>query len=147
MNQDGDESPPTLMKVGGALSLFCGGLMVLVATVVSLGGGDLSGLRDTPFGGWAIPFWGIGTLLTGTLLLMIGWGIRARRSWIRPVIVVFWLFLGLQSILALVLATRKRQSWEVDFSWLLCLGFAVWYFYRKRNVVSYFESLSRQREA
>ena len=77
-------------------------------------------------------------LVCGALLLTIGFGIRDRKRWARPLILAFWLVEGALNVIGFVRGGQARLLW-VPF-----VVFSGWYLYKKQNVVGYFV---RSREA
>jgi hypothetical protein len=78
------------------------------------------------------PVLGMLMLVSGALLLTIGFGIRNRKRWARPLILAFWLLEGALNVLAYVRGGQARLLWAPF------LLFSGWYLYRKQNVVGYF---------
>jgi len=120
------------------LSFAVGALAVVSSFLLAAGLVDLSGLRDTPWGSWALPVPGMVMLVAGTLLLAIGFGIRGRKRWARPLILAFWLFEGALNVVAFI---RRGQAAVL---WIPFVLFSGWYLYKKQNVVGYF---ARSKEA
>ena len=123
---------PALLRVGMVLSFGVGTLAVVSALLFAAGFVDLSRLRDTPWGSWGLPVWGMLMLVCGALLLTIGFGIRDRKRWARPLILAFWLLEGALNVIGFVRSGQARLLW-VPF-----LLFSGWYLYKKQNVVGYF---------
>ena len=129
---------PALLRIGMLLSFGIGGLAVVSAILAAAGVGDFSKLRDTPWGSWGlVPVFGV-LLVLGALLIAIGFGIRGRRRWARPLILALWLFEGAMNVIGFV---RSGQAYLL---WVPFLLFSGWYLYKKQNVVGYF---TRSREA
>jgi len=72
---------PALLRAGMVLSFGVGALAVVTAVLAVAGFGNFSRLRDTPLGSWGLPVLGILMLVSGALLLTIGFGIRDRKPW------------------------------------------------------------------
>jgi hypothetical protein len=134
---------PALVKVGSVASLALGGVFVLMAVFISLGFGDTAALTSSSLGSWAIPFWCVANFLGGTLLVIIGWGMRKRQPWARPLAVLFWAFNGLLAGVQAVLEA-PTGTFRFGFVWLGGLAIAAWYFYVKSDVVSYYEELANK---
>lgn len=76
--------------------------------------------------------------LGGTLMLVVGVGLRRRTRWVRPLIVLHWL----PALVPLALLEGVGVADVVATVALTALGMAasVWYFYRRPNVRAWFES-------
>jgi hypothetical protein len=123
---------PALLRVGMVLSFGVGALAVASAIPVAAGFRDLSRLRDTPLGSWGLPGLVMLMLASGALLLTIGFGIRDRKSWARPLMLAVWVLEGALNVIGYVRGGQARLLW-VPF-----LLFSGWYLYGKQNVVGYF---------
>lgn len=129
---------PALLRAGMVLSFAVGALAVVSAIPVATGLGGFSRLRDAPWGSWGPQVLGMLMLISGALLLTIGFGIRDRKRWARPLILAFWLLEGAWNVIGYVRGDQARLLWAPF------LLFSGWYLYRKQNVVGYF---ARSREA
>ena len=129
---------PALLRAGMVLSFAVGALAVVSAIPAAAGFGGFSRLRDAPLGSWGLPVLGMLMLVSGALLLIIGFGIRDRKRWARPLILAFWLLEGALNVIGYVRGDQARLLWAPF------LLFSGWYLYRKQNVVGYF---ARSREA
>lgn len=125
---------PLLLTVGLWFSL-CAGLFWLgvyaialadVNEFISYSRGRTRFLRD------GLPVAGM-----GLVLLTIAFGLWKEHRWARPLSMIFWL-----ATLALGVALGTSRL-ELMLIHLPILGLASWYFYRKRNVVLYYEELKR----
>jgi hypothetical protein len=114
------------------LSFAVGALAVVSGILAAAGFGEFSRLRDTPLGSWGLPVLGFVMLVSGALLLTIGFGIRDRKGWARPLILAFWLLEGALNVVGYVRGGQARLLWAPF------LLFSGWYLYRKQNVVGYF---------
>ena len=132
---------PSLVRIGGVASLIFGGIYIFFAVLSSLGVADTSALSSSPLGSSAVPFFSVSVFLKGVLLVGIGYGLRKRKPWARPLVVLFWVFSGLLAAAGALLAARTGEKFFVSFLWLIGLAGAIWYFYVKGNVVRYYRSL------
>ena len=123
---------PALLRAGMVLSFAVGALAVVAAIPAGAGLGKFARLRDTPLGSYGLPALGMLMLVSGALLLTIGFGIRDRRRWARPLILAFWLLEGALNVAEYVRGGQARLLWA---PFLLLSG---WYLYGKQNVVGYF---------
>jgi len=139
-----DQVPtPSLVRFGSVASLIVGAIAILLAILVSMGFGDTSRLSSSALGSWALPFWCISALLTGVLLVAIGYGMRKRQRWSRRLVVLFWVVNGLLAGIQTLLEARTGQ-FHFSLLWLGGLAIATWYFYFKGNVVRYYQSLAQE---
>ena len=60
----------------------------------------------------------------------------------QPLIIGFWIFLGLVALARGLIEVRESLVGWFGLEWLGSLAMACFYFYRKRNVVEYYGSLS-----
>lgn len=68
------------------------------------------------------------------------WGVWTERPWTREVAMAFWVGLSLAQAAGIVLEPHSDDARALLY--LLSGGaIAVWYFYRKRNVVLYYDEL------
>ncbi len=136
---------PLLMRLGGSFAaLYCAGATLLVA---------LGFARRIPYviDGWpvsredwlrlAVP------LFTITIVLMaaIAYGLLRERAWSRHVVLMHWAAVGGYGLILLGLdAVETALAVRVAAQGFVGGAFSVWYFYRKPNVVAYFQSLQKR---
>jgi hypothetical protein len=132
---------PSLLKIGIGLSFATGGIFCFAAIAFSLGLGDSSAIDR--LGRWATPVWTSAMFLLGSILVLIGVGLRTRAPWSRPLMMGFWAVLALTNIAGLIVQFRNHGSsrWEADLTALFALPVAAWYLFVKENVVAYYEEL------
>lgn len=123
---------PALLRAGMVLSFGVGALAVVSAIPAAAGLGKFSRLRETPLGSWGLPVLGMAMLVSGALMLAIGFGIRDRKRWARPLILAFWLVEGALNVIAYF------RGGQVRLLWAPFLLFSGWYLYGKQNVAGYF---------
>ena len=123
---------PTLLSVGMVLSFLFGSVAVFVALAAAAGLTDFSAVRNSPWGSWTLPVWGMANLIFGGLLVCVGVGLKMGRAWSRPLILAFWALAGVANIVSLV------HHGRAELLWVPCLMFSVWYLYWRHNVVAYF---------
>jgi CHASE2 domain-containing sensor protein len=68
------------------------------------------------------------------------WGVWKERSWTREAVMAFWSCLVLIVVAGMFLQPHSDDARTLLYV-LICAGFAVWYFYGKRNVVLYYDEL------
>jgi hypothetical protein len=137
---------PWLVRLGGGYSLIFGiGFLLLLASApfdvgsYSISGEPVSGpvfLRAA----W-LPF-----LSFGGLFLGIGIGLWRNRPWSRQLVMVFWCWAAVCMIGAALLGSSAISTADL-VSGLAGVGLlapiAGWYFYRKQNVVGYYDAIER----
>ena len=108
----------------------------------------MSKVQELPFGEWNLPVWGANSLVGGAFLVLIGYSLRARQPTARRLIVASWLVGGVLLVFESLLA-RREVGRVVAVAWVAShllfsiptLAIAMWYLFRKHNVVSYFKGL------
>ena len=135
------ESRPLMIRVGAWIAILCGAGWLLAALGAAFGIGDPLELRGKADWEWWYIF--LSTLLGGVALFGVGLGLQQQERWARPAVIAFWLGVGAFSIARGILeAVHTLKGW-FDLGWLASLALAYWYFYRKRNVVEYYQQLPR----
>lgn len=135
---------PALVRLGSRFSTVIGVFTVLGSIGVAYGCGNVEREDEAKLGSLAIPFLATTSVVVGILLIFIGVGLRKERPWARPLIIGFWIFLGLVAFVRGLIEVRESLVGWFGLGWLGFLAVACFYFYRKRNVVEYYGSLSRR---
>ena len=130
---------PLLLRIGAWASLVAGTGWILAALGAAFGIGDPLELRGKTDWEWWYVF--SSTLLGGVALFAVGLGLQQQERWARPAVIAFWLGVGAFSIARGVLESVHTLKGWFDLGWLFSLALAYWYFYRKRNVVEYYQRL------
>jgi hypothetical protein len=132
---------PLLMTAGMVGSgLFAGlALLLLPASLFGIGSYSIDGRQVS-----ASEFWRMGGgplfVFVSLWLGAVAIGFRRERTWARPLAASFW-------FATTAIAPLMKRSAPSDRLWdqvvLPCLFgvFAIWYFYRKRSVVTYYAAL------
>ena len=129
---------PLLLAIGQWLSLFAG--VIFLATLLfapfdagsfSIDGESVSGPEFLRRAGWLFA-------IVGGILVAIGVGLWRNHTWVRRVMLAYWVVVPL-------IASADGSSSTEDFVVavvlaILCGGIAGWYLYRKPNVRAYFEA-------
>jgi hypothetical protein len=129
---------PLLLVLGQWLSLIVGSVFLLMLPFAvfdmgtfTIGADAVSGPEFLRRAGWMFA-------LIGGLLLGIGVGLWRERSWVRPLMVGYWLAFVL---IAVVSPDDDGQSVALSVVMgLAAAGVAAWYVYAKTNVRAYFET-------
>jgi len=79
--------------------------------------------------------------LFGAVLLVIAFGIRAERRWVRPLAVAFWLLPAPFGLLDPELPAGELATGLCSL--VVPAAIAAWYFFVDRRVVGYYEELRR----
>lgn len=133
---------PLLIKCGWAFMAFWAGTMYVTAAVLLVGAtvdaivngmGPTSVTRDDI----VLVF---GFLVFAAVSGPFAWGVWKQRSWTREVAIAFWVGLVLTVVTGMILTPHSDDVRTLLYV-LSCAGVAVWYFYRKRNVVLYYDEL------
>ena len=146
-------SRPTLIKIGSVLSPALGCLQIALAMTRSFGFPDALPLIGPPRGTWLFAAWNVACLVAGVLLVSIGYAFWKDLAWARPVVMVFWSLQALLAIAATFLTAGQpfggpvgiqERGCSFDFTWIIGMAFAGWYFYTKPNVAAYYDQLERR---
>lgn len=131
---------PVLLSIGQWLSLFTGGVFVLLTLLAplnigtySISGEEMPGPQFLLRGGWLM-----GVL--GGLLLGIAVGLLRDRPWARPLMLLYWMAFALLALIGdgFDIAALMASALVMIAS----VAIAAWYLYAKPDVRAYFEARS-----
>jgi hypothetical protein len=136
---------PLLIKCAWVFMAVWAGTIYVTAVVVligatidaivnGLGSGSLNGTRDDLL----LAFW---FTLFGAVSGPFAWGVWKERAWTREAAMAFWIGWGLIVVAGMILEPHSDDTRTLLYG-LIGAVTAGWYFYRKRNVVLYYEELS-----
>ena len=133
-----DTPMPILFVIGQWISLFTGGMFLLLTALApfdlgtfSISGEEMPGPVFLQRGGWLMG-------VVGAILVGIAVGLLRERPWARGLMVLYWLaftllaFIGDRSDIAALVTSGLAM--------LCCMAVAVWYLFGKANVRAYFEA-------
>ena len=136
---------PLLIKCGWAFMALWAGTMYVTTVVVLFGatiGAIVNGLESGSFRGTSDDI-----LLTSWFILFaavsgpFAWGVWKERAWTREAAMAFWIGLVLIVVAGMILEPHSDDARMLLYG-LIGAGTAGWYFYRKRNVVLYYDELT-----
>jgi hypothetical protein len=135
---------PLLMRMGMYFSIFfaVGSSIVLLLMLLGIGTWPIAGSNYDAAG--ALRLAGPMFAITGLLMAFIAVGFYRRKSWARILVLLFWswvlIYVGATAILGFI-------SWKAALrpiiQSLLALPFSFWYFFRRPQIVAFFERISR----
>ena len=137
---------PLLMRLGAAFAvLYCAGAVLLVIFAFAGKTPYIIDGREVSRDDWlrlAMPLFAI----TIVLMAAIAYALLRERPWSRHVVLLHWTAVGGYGLLLLALgAVQTALAARVVAEAGVAGAFSAWYFYRKRNVVAYFDSLRSPR--
>jgi hypothetical protein len=106
----------------------------LDAIVNGLGAGSFPGTRDDLL----LIFWFI---VFAAVSGPFAWGVWKERAWTREAAMAFWIGWVLVVVAGMILEPHSDDARMLLYG-LIGTGTAGWYFYRKRNVVLYYDELT-----
>ena|SRR3984893_12042078 len=133
---------PILIRFGTWVALVLGLVWLMAALGIACGITDPKVLGHED---WERFLGFLGGLLGGITLIAIGLGMRTGEPWARPLVILFWLGVGASSIARGVLESLHTLKAWFGLEWVIFLAVALWYFYRKPNVVDYYDLIGAKR--
>lgn len=158
MNDSAIRTPPVSARVPIPLLIKCGWVLMVIWAVtiyataaVVLVGATMDAIVNGlgPIGAVARDdiVEASGFIVFAAVSGPFAWGVWKERSWTREVAMAFWIGLALIVVAGMFLDPRSDDVRTLLYV-LICAGIAVWCFYRKRNVVLYYDELkARERGA
>ena len=142
---------PLLIKCGWAFMAIWAVTMYVTAAVVLVGAtidAIVNGLGPTRVTRGVIVDVS-GFILFAAVSGPFAWGVWKERPWTREVAMAFWVCAVLISVAQVILEPTQLAQDARGILWpLIWAAMAVWYFYRKRDVVRYYDDLrARERGA
>ena len=139
---EGPVRVPLLMRLGAAFAvLYCAGAVLLVGFAFGGMTPYIIDGREVSREDWlqlAVPLFAV----TIVLMAAIAYALLRERPWSRHVVMMHWATVGGYGLLLLFLgAVERALAARVVAEAAVAGVFFAWYFYRKRNVVAYFNSL------
>jgi hypothetical protein len=133
---------PLLLRWGMRFSALFGVGWLLFLSLAPFGGGSFA-INDHPVSGMyflthAGPFIAPGA----ALLVVIAFGLRTGRLWMREAIVAFWMYVLGAGTVAMWVA--GAWQWTAVAELLVFGGVAAWYLYGAPSVAAYFRALARR---
>ncbi|MEP7199740.1 MAG: hypothetical protein ABI874_07990 [Chloroflexota bacterium] len=134
---------PLLMKLGmGLAALFALGAATLILLAqFGIGLFEIDG-QPVSANEWlrvSAPLF----LIAGGLMAGIAYGFCTRKTWARRLVMALWFAVGSYGLLTGVTgAVPISVMWRAIIQAIVLGSVASWYFYRKRNVVEYFNAIA-----
>ncbi len=134
---------PLLMKLGmGFAALFAVGAVTLILLApFGIGLFEIDG-QPVSANEWlrvSAPLF----LMAGGLMTGVAYGFRTQQTWSRHLVMALWLLVGLYGLMAgMTGAVPASVMWRAIIQAIVLGSVAAWYFYAKRNVVEYFNTVA-----
>lgn len=146
---------PFLITCGMAFMAFFAGVaaivlpMFLLITLFSGGPFTVDGapVTKSEFLATVAPIFGV-MLPVAAAAGLFAWGVWKEKSWTREVAMTFWglcLVIGIGQLV--FMPDQRAEAFQGLASTVILILVAVWYFYMKKNVVSYYRDLTDAKHA